>query len=511
MPRIVTQSRTALWRNRLQLAGGYGVLGVLAAAGQAPLGWWPLSLVALVLMFQTLPGAGDARAWGVRLWLAGTGFFGASLFWIVEPFLVEPESHAWMAPFALVGMAAGMALFWALAGWLAARAASGRARLVALVAALVLLELARGWVLTGFPWAMLGHGLIGTPFMQLAAFTGAGGLSLVLLLLALFAVLGKAPGQRAAGALAALALLGGLWLWGGAHATLPPDREGVVRLVQPNAPQAEKWREENIYMFFSRLLDLTSAPASPAPDLVLWPETAVPFLLEHAGDGLMMMADAMAGHGPRTRLGFGVQRIEEGRFFNSLALIDTQAEVLELYDKHHLVPFGEYVPLVERLLGPGYAGFAARQLQGYSPGPGPRVLDLGPLGLALPLICYEAIFPRHLRTPTRPDWVMQITNDAWFGDLSGPYQHLAQARLRAVEQGLPVLRVANTGVSAVIDARGGVVAALELGATGYLDMPLPGALPPTFYARLGDWPVLLLLLTLLGGAALAGRASTPMR
>ena len=493
------------WRARLRLAGLFGGLGVLAAAGQAPLGWWWLSALALAGLLAALPLSAPPRAWGGRLWLAGTGYFGAALFWIVEPFFVEPEIHGWMAPFALVAMAVGMGLFWAVAGWVAARVATGRARLLALIAALALLELARGWVFTGFPWAMLGHGVIGTPMMQLAALTGAGGLSLLLLIAALLPVLGRSLVQRGAGAVLSLALLGGVWVWGAGQTDLPPARDGTIRLVQPNAPQDEKWREENIELFFNRLLDLSAMPADPAPQLIIWPETSVPFLLEYAGDALDIMADSIALQGPETRLAFGVQRIEEDRFFNSLALMDTQAQIDTIYDKHHLVPFGEYVPLVEAILGPGYAGFAARQLSGYSAGPGPVVLDMGPFGTALPLICYEAIFPRHLRTDTRPDWIMQVTNDAWFGELTGPFQHLAQARLRAVEQGLPLLRSANTGVSAVIDARGGVVDTLALGEAGYLDAPLPGALPPTPYARLGDWPILALLAALLGGVALVGR------
>lgn len=509
MLRDLTSTRTTLWRNRLQIVGGYGGLGILAAAGQAPLGWWPVSIVALSLLMYFLPGAGSARAWGGRMWLAGTGYFGASLSWIIEPFMVQPEIHGWLAPFALVGMSVGMALFWAVAGWGAARAASGRARLIALASLLVLLEMSREWVLTGFPWAMLGHGLIGTPLMQLAALTGAGGLSLVVLAAALFPVLGQAPGKRAAGALASLILLGSLWVWGGARTDLPPDRDAVIRLVQPNVPQTEKWLEENIYLFFFRLLDLSSAPAEAPPALILWPETAVPFLLEYPGDGLEMMANALSEHGPDALLAFGVQRMEDARFFNSLAVIDTQAELQAIYDKHHLVPFGEYVPVLGALLGEGYSGFAAQQLLGYTPGAGPEVIDLGPLGKALPLICYEAIFPRHMRTEPRPDWIMKVTNDAWFGELTGPFQHLAQARLRAVEQGLPMLRVANTGVSAVIDARGGLGTTLELGETGFIDAPIPGALPPTLYARLGDWPVLLVLLAVFGGAALAGRARKP--
>jgi apolipoprotein N-acyltransferase len=500
-------SGAARWRARvIALHAG---LGVVAAAGQAPLGWWWLSLLALCAIMAALPAQAGPRLWAGRMWLAGLGYFAASLFWIVEPFFIEPEIHGWMAPFALVLMAGGMALFWGLAGGLAAWLAPGRARLVALAVLMVGAELLRGWVFTGFPWAMLGHGLIGTPLMQLAAITGAGGLSLLLLLCAALPVLGANAVQRGAGAVLAGLVLAFGWGWGLTQQALPEDRGGIVRLAQPNAPQAEKWLEENIYLFFYRLLEQTSASpvlaSSPPPDLVLWPETAVPFLLEYPGDGLAMMADALAAQNTEARLGFGVQRLEDGRFFNSFAVLTPQAEVTHLYDKHHLVPFGEYIPFSEWLLGTPIGGLAGRALSGYTAGPGPVVLDLGDLGLVLPLICYESIFPRHLRATPRPDWVVQVTNDAWFGALTGPYQHLAQARLRAVEQGLPVLRVANTGVSAFIDARGGIVAELALNTAGVLDGPVPGALPPTVYARHGDWPLVLGLGVLLLGAGLIRR------
>ena len=490
-------------------SGGFLALGVLAATGQAPLGWWVVSLVALSVFFAVLALTAGARIWALRSWLAGTGYFAASLFWIVEPFLIAPEIHGWMAPFALALMAGGMALFWGLAGGVAAWLAQGRTRLLALVILMVAAELLRGWVFTGFPWAMVGHGLIGTPLMQLAALLGAGGLSLLLMMAAVLPALSPALPGRLLGGAAALGLLAAGWLWGGAQTDLPPDRDSIARLAQPNVPQAEKWREDLMLDFFNRLLDQTALPADPAPDLVVWPETAVPFLLEYPGEGLWMMADATALQGRDTRLAFGVQRNAGGRFFNSLAVLTADADITHVYDKHHLVPFGEYIPFGEWLMGTRVGGLAGTALLGYSPGPGPALLDLGALGTALPLICYEAIFPRHLRTDTRPDWILQVTNDAWFGNLSGPYQHLAQAQLRAVEQGLPVLRAANTGVSAFIDARGNILSSIALNETGTLDMAIPGALPPTVYARYGDWPLraalALVLLTALGADRLSRR------
>lgn len=481
-------------------------LGAFAAAGQAPLGWWWLSLLALSLLWAALPREGARPAiWGWAMLAAGTGYFGAALFWIVEPFFIEPEIHGWMAPFALVLMAAGMGLFWGLAGVVAAALAEGRVRLLALVATMVGAELLRGWVFTGFPWAMIGHGLVGTPVMQFAAVLGAAGLSLLILLAAALPWLAGTVQGRALGIGCSVLMLVLVWIWGNQQTDLPPPREQIVRLAQPNAPQDEKWLDENLFRFFNRLLDQTEADADPAPDLVLWPETAVPFLLEYPGDGLHMMAAAAAVHGPDTLLAFGVQRQEAGRFFNSLAVMTTHAEVTHVYDKHHLVPFGEYIPFSEWLMGTPIGGLAGPALRGYTAGPGPVTLDLGPLGRVIPLICYESIFARHLRQTERPDWILQATNDAWFGELTGPFQHLAQARLRAVEQGLPVLRVANTGVSAIIDARGGIVAYLPLGETGFLDGAIPGALAPQLYALWGDWPVIGLIMLLGVGARGSGR------
>jgi apolipoprotein N-acyltransferase len=297
-------------------------------------------------------------------------------------------------------------------------------------------------------------------------------------------------------------LLGSVWFWGVQRLAedLPPSDGAVVRLVQPNAEQQDKWDPDRARMFFQRQLDFTAA--APRPDLVIWPETAVPWLLDRTPELAPIIAEAAGG----ATVVLGVQRSEGMRFWNSMAVIAADGAVRAIYDKHHLVPFGEYVPLVGAWASErGLAGLAARVLSGYTPGPGPQVLDLGAAGRVLPLICYESIFPRHAHTTPRADWILQITNDGWFGDLTGPYQHLAQARLRAVEQGLPVIRVANTGVSAVIDARGAIVAHLPLGADAYLDAAVPGALAATAYSRWGDTPLWAALVLLFGVALKMGR------
>ena len=501
--------------------------GLAVALGQAPWGLWPLALAGLAVVLWLIATAPGWRAAFWRGWLAGTAGFMLALVWIIEPFLIDLPRHGWMAPFALVLLPAGLGLFWAVAAAFIAWVAGGfGARLALAVPALLSGELARAYLFTGFSWAQIGHLWIDTPVVHLAALIGAPGLSA--LALALAALLARAvprPGElwraRAAAALASVAVLAsGAWGWGvadplarwGEMPVLAGDDGPLrLRLVQPNAPQDLKWDPRYAEVFFRRHLELSAAPPADgrAPDLVIWAETAVPFLLDRPGNGLALAAEATGD----ARLLLGIQRSEPGpegglrRFFNSLAVIGPAGVTQAIYDKHHLVPFGEYVPVLGRFaerLGPGWTGrLASRVLSGYTAGPGPRLLDLGDAGLVLPLICYEAIFARNLRVDARSDWILQVTNDAWFGARVGPVQHLAQARLRAVEQGLPLVRVANTGVSAVIDARGQVVAALGMNREGFLDADLPPARAATPYARIGDWPWYLLLALGLSLAVLA--------
>ena len=269
--------------------------------------------------------------------------------------------------------------------------------------------------------------------------------------------------------------------------------------VSTNAAQHEKWDRDKIPLFFERQLDFTRAEG--APDLIVWPETAIVALMDSAQTSFAAMSEA-AGDRPVV---VGLRRLEDGRrLYNSLAVLDGAGQVAGRYDKHHLVPFGEYIPFGDVLGRFGLRGLAAGEGFGFSAGPGPVLVDIPGLGAALPLICYEGVFPRNLRgTDARARFILMITNDAWFGQLSGPYQHLAQARLRSAEQGLPMVRVANTGVSAVIDAAGQIVGHLPLGQAGWIDLPLPAPGKQTFYAAFGDWPASGLALLLLVGAYLA--------
>lgn len=473
-------------------------LGAIAALGQAPLDLWPLTILALALIFALFRQTADPRRAALLGWAAGTGYFMVALSWIVEPFLVDIAQHGWMAPFALIFLSAGMALYWALSFGVA-RMIGGS---VALVVSFVVGEALRGIVFTGFAWAQVGHIWIDTPMLHWASIVGALGLC-AMTMVAAIALWQLVSGQRLLGGVT-MAVLAAFFLTGPLLTTsddTTPAGRPTVRLIQPNAPQHEKWDPQKIPIFFNRQLEYTAAGES-RPDLIVWPETSVPVLLNHAESTLASISDA-AGGAP---IVLGIQRLDGPRFYNSAVFLGADGQVTSIYDKHHLVPFGEFVPFGDTLKRFGIAGMAARDGNGYSSGPGAQVIDLGPLGKALPLICYEGVFARDVAAaPERPDFLLMITNDAWFGEVSGPYQHLAQARLRSVEQGLPMIRAANTGVSAVIDATGRITHHLPLGQAGWIDAPLPLPHPPTVYARIGDWPIAGLLILMLGASVMARR------
>ncbi len=475
--------------------------GALTGLGQAPFGLVWLALAGLAGGFWLFQNTVTTRQAGWTGWAFGIGYFALVLNWIVEPFLVEPEVYGWMAPFALIGMAAGMALFWALAFWLARWQGRG----IALVVFWAGAEVLRSVILTGFPWGLLGYIWLDTGIAQFASLIGPHGLTLLTLGGGWALVTGLGHRRRfvlvpvVAVSVAVLLFLGdsigvskALKLAMGQVTKSGSYDAPVVRLVQTNAPQHEKWNREMIPVFFDRNLQFTATVTERKPDLVIWPETSVPYLLNSAEGALQVIADAADG----VPVVLGMQRRgEEGQYYNSLVVLGADGVVADVYDKSHLVPFGEYMPggwLAAKL---GLTGLAAQGGFGFGSGDGLRLVDIPGLGRALPLICYEAIFPEEVGGVTpRPDWLLQITNDAWFGNLTGPQQHLAQARFRAIEQGLPMVRAANTGISAVIDARGQITAQLGLGVAGYLDVKLPGRLPPTLYSRTGDLPVNLLLI-----------------
>lgn len=501
-------------RGRLALAA---LAGAALTAAQPPVFAWPLIFLAVPGLAWLLSRAPSGRAAFAVGWAAGGAYFLTGLYWVVEAFLVDIARHGWMAPFAVSGLAAGLGLFWAVAFRLAwGLAPRGWPLALALAAAWTLADYARAYVLTGFPWALTAYAWADTPVSQAAALFGPHVLGLLTLALAALPAapwLGEArPPRPRALSLAALALAAAAvfaaWDRGAARLAQPAPPEGpVIRLVQPNAGQREKWRPEMIPVFFERLRDLSApGPGEAAPALVIWPETAIPWLLEREPEVRRLIAESAGG----ASVLLGARRLVRdetpGRpWRNAMTVLGPDGEILGSYDKRHLVPFGEYVPLhgAARALG---LGPMVGESGGFGRGTGPARLSVPGLPDLVPRICYETIFPHAMpeAAPDRPRWIAQVTNDAWFGATAGPWQHFHQARMRAIEQGLPVARAANTGISAIIDARGRVVASLGLLEAGAVQAPLPGALPPTPYARLGDLPGMVAAALLLLVCAVPG-------
>lgn len=480
-------------------AGGFWiavVAGAAAALGHAPFGLWPVALLGFASLAYMVAQTRRPMLIG---WAGGLGYFAVALHWIVQPFLVDIARHGWMAPFALILLAGGLALFWAAAGWVSARLGH---RALGWAVALSAAELARGYVLSGFPWALPAYIWADTPVRLSAAIFGPYGLTLITLVLASAIVLDfKAPNPKAV--LISLAGFATLFLLSFALISPTTETRGHVRLVQPNAPQHEKWDPAKAQIFVDRQIEFTRAPKEGV-DLIIWPEVAIPYRLETAAPVLARIALAAEG----VPVVLGANRSENGLLFNSMVRVDASGAPGQIYDKIRLVPFGEFIPFGQLARLVGLRSFAARDGFGFSPGDELILIDT-PLGRALPLICYEAIFPQHISGATeRPDYILQITNDAWFGTFSGPYQHLDQARFRAVEQGLPLVRVANTGVSAVIDAQGRVLNQLGLGETGYLDASVPSAMSPTLYSVTGDLSTIVFLFLTLGGLLVAKSRNT---
>lgn len=479
----------ALARLGLAALGGAGL-----ALGQAPFSVLPLALVGLICILAALRLTPDARRGVAVGWVAGLAYFAITLHWIIEPFQVDAATYGWMAPFALALLAGGLALFWGVAGWVAGRTQS----LIAFALALSAVELLRAFIFTGFPWGLIAGIWLDTPLATGLGWFGPHGLGLVSV--AVFAALAT-PGRtsKLIGAGAGIILVA----LGIAFAPQAPEIPGdapVIRLVQPNAPQHLKWDPDWVPVFYRRQINATQAPGSPS--LTIWPETSVALRLPRDQVGLEQIAQAANGR----PVVLGLNRFEGARVFNSVIALGPSGGITTRYDKAHLVPFGEYVPFGAVLGRFGIHGLADTDGGGYSAGPGPALMDLGALGLALPLVCYEAIFPQFGRKLSAQARVMlHLTNDAWFGDFAGPAQHLAIARLRAIERGVPVIRVANTGVSAMIDATGEITGQIALNVEGFADLPLPPRLSPTFYVKFGEWPFVLLWLTGALGTYLLGR------
>jgi apolipoprotein N-acyltransferase len=501
-------------------------LGAVAALALPPFHIIPVLLVAFSGLIWILEGH-DVEPRPLRgalltgFWF-GFGHFFLGLHWIVEPMLVDPARTAWMIPFSWPGLAAGLAIFPALACGVQAIGRFGNntaARVLVFAGLWTVSELLRGFVLTGFPWNLIGYVWAGNgpglPMLQASAVVGVLGLGTITILAsAMPAVLGAAgPGSSWRSTLVlVITLLIPALLWSGGLYRLQNTEDSYVpdvrlRIVQANIAQKDKWNPELRTQHLEKYIRLTNTESPEKPTHVIWPETAVPFLL--ANDALIrgQVARAIPPEGALITGSVRSAFHDGGRqLFNSLLVIDWAANITQVYDKSHLVPFGEYVPLrgvlpVEKIV-PGQGDFTA--------GPARRLIDVTGLPAFSPLICYEAIFPGQV-TPddVRPAWLLNLTNDAWFGNFAGPWQHLAIATSRTVEEGLPMVRAANTGISAVVDAHGRVQGWMGVGVEGVLDTALPRPIPATPFARWGNLiPLILALGLVVLGLVLLRRRDT---
>jgi apolipoprotein N-acyltransferase len=508
-----------------------------------------LTFPPLVLMLDGIGAArwgGIRTAFAIGWWF-GFGYFLSGLYWIGSAFLVDADTFGWMLPFAVTLLPAGLAVFIGV-GLTAARLlwTPGRLRVLTLAATLSSAEWLRGHMFTGFPWNAFGYALTTPlPLAESVAIFGIWGLTFVAVAVFATPAMLADGGRRpllpvvlAGAALATLAAYGGLRL--ASHPTETVD--GVhLRIMQPNIPQDERFRYAAKAQIMSRYVSLSqraesqraesqradTALAPPTPphaeeslhlhpppqDLyppsqaeegrvehagglrgvthLIWPESAFPFFLTREPDALSMIANMLA---PNTTLITGAARLaepvpggSEKHAYNAVYVIDHRGSILATYDKLHLVPFGEYLPFQDLLEGAGLTQLIDVP-GGFLPGAQRHRIAVPGAPDMLPLICYEAIFPGEaVPTGERPGWLLNLTNDAWFGISSGPYQHFQQARVRAIEEGLPLIRAANSGISAVIDPLGRVIAALPLGHDGVLDAALPRAADVTIYTRIGDF------------------------
>jgi apolipoprotein N-acyltransferase len=548
------------WRRRLiaLVAGGFGALAM------APVDILPAMLVPMTIAVWLIDGCVGkdlklparkiswravplaSRQAFVAGWWWGFGYFIGSFWWLGAAFLLEPDEFAWALPLGVLGVPAFLALFPAL-GFLLARLlwAPGTSRIFALAAGLGLAEWLRGNILTGFPWNAYGMAL-GDHLVpaQIASLVGLHGLTILTVLLfaapgamarwspaeILAARSGLAPMPRALSLrpLAAAALaFAAIFAFGSfrlAHAELA-DVPGVkLRIMQPNLPHGAKFRPENGQAILSHYIALSEGEAGALPldvagvTALIWPESAFPFLLGLEPQALVQIGALLP---PGTVLVTGAARAGLGphgtdaslwrsgtlpEFFNSIQVVDGGV-VTESYDKVHLVPFGEYLPFQSWLAPLGIRQFVHMPF-GFDPGKERRLLTVPGLPKAAPLVCYEVIFPGEVVPPgtedERPGLLLNVTNDGWFGTTAGPYQHFQLARLRTIEEGLPLVRAAGTGISAIVDSYGRIRGELPLGVAGALDGPLPQKLDPPFFARHPALATFLIWVAVLL-VALAGR------
>lgn len=495
-----------------------GLIGVLALP---PFGFLAALFVSFTLLVWLIDGASAAPEAGFlrRLapafrigWFFGFGYFVGGLWWLGNALLVEADAFAWALPLAVLGLPAVLALYYGLATALARLFWSdGMGRIAALAFAFGIGEWLRGTLFTGFPWNAVGYGAMPVPLlMQSSGLVGIAGMNaLSVFVFAAPALLGTRRGRGFGLTLAALLFAAhvGYGYYALSIAPAPENGTTAIRLVQPVIDQAMKLDDSARAEIFERHLSLSAAAPEAGgkrPDIVVWPETSIPFILTENPDALVRIAEVLADD---QILIAGAVRTESAgsgkapRYYNSIYAIDGKGQIVGAADKVHLVPFGEYMPFADLFEGLGVNPVAMPG--GFSAAREHQMLNAAGKGL-YPLVCYEAIFPSEINaSAAEAAALLNVTNDAWFGNTPGPYQHFLQARLRAVERGTPLIRAANNGISAVVDARGRVVSGLAYDAPGFVDATLPGRLAPSGWEEWRDYAFPIILCVLFGIAVIS--------
>lgn len=486
------------------------VAGLAAALAHPPFGILPglLGYALLLWLLDGIDGPRPLRSAFLRGWLMGLSYFGLSTWWIAEAFMVDAANQGWMASFAVAAMAGGMALFWGLAAVLyrLIRPAGAR-RVLVFAGAFAVLEWTRGHILTGFPWNLPGETWrAGSAVSQFAGVVGAYGLTWITLAIAAAPAVWR-EGRRGRIAVgSAVAVLIALYIGGAVPRPAPAsDAEApTVRIVQADIPQESKWDAARFAQIVQAYVSLTAKPYAGKPaDIVVWPEGALPLAInDYMVPGSWVRQAIVDALRPGQLMLIGGYRYEgtpdKPVYYNSLVALRRTADdvvVVGIYDKHRLVPFGEYLPADALMTKLGVKSMAHLG-DGFATGPEPRPLRISPDLLIQPLICYESLFPRLAKPVPGVRAIVNVSNDAWFGVTSGPLQHLNLASYRAIETGLPLIRATPTGVSALIDARGRILpgATLKLGESGVIDGKVSEVGSPTLFSKLGHWPFGLLLL-----------------
>jgi apolipoprotein N-acyltransferase len=477
------------------------VCGSIMALSMPPFDCFPLLWIGLPALIFLLQGTQTYKDAFIVGWCFAFGFFVCSLYWIAAAMFVDIKTFWWAVPLAVAGLPAYFAIYYGIAAVLARQIGLvDVAGILAFGLLWFLADYARGHMFTGFPWNLVGYTWSATlPILQVASLIGIYGLSLITTVVAtLPACLIERSRSRYTLLSISLILFGVLAV--GGELRLQTTQVGIVpdvrlRLVQPDISQANKWRIEDRDGYFQDLLKMTAAPAQIPVTDIIWPETASTYYLGEDPEHRQALADQIP---PGATVLTGVIRHAwnldgSTRYYNSLIAVNGSGTIIAGYDKSHLVPFGEFMPLRKYI---PLRTLAASGVD-FTPGNGVRSLRVPGLPPFSPLICYEAIFPGAVvDRDDRPDFMLNATNDGWYGKTIGPYQHFAIVRVRAIEEGLPLVRAANTGISGIVDPLGHVKVRLGLGKKGFIDGDLPTPLPPTFFSQWREFP-LWSLFTLL--------------